>query len=206
MVRLFQTIQPNEYVDLEVCRGYPLPFDPDDPNTEIITTIAVGHNETQGSNSPVSFSSREMDRHDMSSRSLKSLPELVKSASLNQTSDFMSSKNHDLNTPDVLGQMAPDILTIDIVRGDMGFGFTIADSQLGQKVKQILDRPRCKNLQEGDFILQINNVGVNDMTHSQVVQVLKDCPKGEETRIIVQRGGKSFLGFFLLIQLITSKH
>ena len=199
VVRVFQTIQPNEYVDLEVIRGYPLPFDPDDQNTEIITTIAVGHNDTQGSNSPVSFSSREMERHDMSSRSLKSLPELVKSASLNQASDFITNKNHDLNTPDVLGQMPPEILTIDIVRGDMGFGFTIADSQLGQKVKQILDRPRCKNLQEGDFILQINSVALIEMSHSQVVQVLKDCPKGVETRIIVQRGGRCNLKCFNLL-------
>ena len=28
-------------VKLDVCRGYPLPFDPDDPNTEIVTTVAV---------------------------------------------------------------------------------------------------------------------------------------------------------------------
>lgn len=193
VVQLFQTIQPGDYVDLEVCRGYPLPFDPDDPNTEIITTIAVGHSDTRGSNSPASYSSREnMDyRHDMSSRSLKSLPELVKSANINQALDHLQHKGSDSNAPDVLGQTTPEILTIDIVRGDMGFGFTIADSTYGQKVKQILDRPRCKNLQEGDFIQLINNISVGDLNHSQVVQVLKDCPIGEETRIVVQRGGKS---------------
>ena len=41
MVSMFQSIQSGETVNLEVCRGYPLPFDPDDPNTEIVTTVAV---------------------------------------------------------------------------------------------------------------------------------------------------------------------
>lgn len=189
VVQLFQTIQVGDHVDLDVCRGYPLPFDPDDPNTEIITTIAVGHNDTRGSNSPASYSSRE--NVNMSSRSLKSLPELVKSANMNPAFDSSYKKTNDSNTPDVLGQ-APEIYSIGIVRGDSGFGFTIADSAYGQKVKQILDKPRCKNLQEGDFIQQINHINVSDMNHAQVVQVLKECPIGQETLIVVQRGGKSF--------------
>ena len=41
VVSMFQTIKPGERVSLEVCRGYPLAFDPNDPNTEIVTTIAV---------------------------------------------------------------------------------------------------------------------------------------------------------------------
>ena len=41
MVSMFQSIAPGEEVHLEVCRGYPLPFDPADPNTEIVTTVAV---------------------------------------------------------------------------------------------------------------------------------------------------------------------
>ena len=41
MVTMFQGINPGEVVSLDVCRGYPLPFDPDDPNTEIVTTVAV---------------------------------------------------------------------------------------------------------------------------------------------------------------------
>ena len=31
MVSMFQSIATGELVALEVCRGYPLPFDPDDP-------------------------------------------------------------------------------------------------------------------------------------------------------------------------------
>lgn len=42
MVSVFQAISPGETVCLDVCRGYRLPFDPNDPNTEVITTVAVG--------------------------------------------------------------------------------------------------------------------------------------------------------------------
>lgn len=41
VVTMFQNIDPGRTVYLEVCRGYPLPFDPNDPNTEIVTTVAV---------------------------------------------------------------------------------------------------------------------------------------------------------------------
>merc|ERR1719244_522148 len=70
----------------------------------------------------------------------------------------------------------------------MGFGFTIADSAYGQKVKKILDRPRCKNLNEGDILVEINNHSVRNMSHGEVVQVLKDCARGQEAAITIQRG------------------
>lgn len=43
MVGVFQSISPGETVFIEVCRGYPLPFDPNDPSTEIVTTLALGN-------------------------------------------------------------------------------------------------------------------------------------------------------------------
>lgn len=209
VVRLFQTISPGQTVTLEVCRGYPLPFDPDDPNTEIITTIAVTlpQFDPQFANAPPSYSSgqpnhTDMDRSNVSEKSMKSLPDLTKSATVNsnvnlqQNSDNnLSNSNNSENTPDVVNsfgvQNKPETLTMNIVRGEMGFGFTIADSAYGQKVKQILDKPRCKNLQESDLLQDINGVCVRDMSHAQVVQVLKECPRGQESTIIVQRGGKS---------------
>ena len=48
VVNIFQNLSPDSLVDLEVCRGYPLPFDPDDPDTEIITTVAVSLPEETG--------------------------------------------------------------------------------------------------------------------------------------------------------------
>ena len=86
------------------------------------------------------------------------------------------------------GTDGEDQVTIPIVKGGMGFGFTIADSAFGQKVKKILDRPRCKNLNEGDILVEINNINVSNMNHNSVVQVLKDCPRGQEAAITIQRG------------------
>merc|ERR1711874_315987 len=82
-----------------------------------------------------------------------------------------------------------DLVTIPIVKGSNGFGFTIADSAYGQKVKKILDRGRCKNLNEGDILVDINNINVKGMSHTEVVQVLKECPHGQEAVVMVQRGG-----------------
>lgn len=61
-------------------------------------------------------------------------------------------------------------------------------SILGQKVKKILDRNCCKDLNEGDYLLAINNTNVMYMSHSAVVQVLKNCPKSEEAILKIQRG------------------
>ena len=83
----------------------------------------------------------------------------------------------------------PDsVTTVPIVKGGMGFGFTIADSAFGQKVKKILDQSRCKSLREGDVLVSINEVDVRGMGHGDVVRVLKDCPRGKEAAISIQRG------------------
>ena len=41
---------------------------------------------------------------------------------------------------------APVVLQIIVEKGNEGFGFTIADSPKGQRVKQILDGNRCHEL------------------------------------------------------------
>uniref|UniRef100_A0AAY4BYA1 Uncharacterized protein n=1 Tax=Denticeps clupeoides TaxID=299321 RepID=A0AAY4BYA1_9TELE len=41
VVKIFQSIPIGSMVDLELCRGYPLPFDPDDPNTSLVTSVAI---------------------------------------------------------------------------------------------------------------------------------------------------------------------
>ena len=203
IVNLFQTIPANQSVCLTICRGYMLPFDPDDPNTEIIVTVAVTLPSGSNTNhSPPSYSFHQENiansnaDHNTSAKSLKSLPDLTKSANLNLNSNSAFPKgNNSVNsnvTPDVLGLLKkPEIHSVNIVRGDEGFGFTIADSAYGQKVKQIIDRPRCKTLQEGDILQEINSYNVRNMSHSEIVQVLKQCPKGEETTIVIQRGGKN---------------
>ena len=257
MVNVFKSIGSGETVSLEVCRGYPLPFDPNDPNTEVVTTIAVSepgdmmprihppihhHQQSQQQQQqqlhPMSqdpslymdldhgIDQRQQQQQQSDPRfnfldssflpvhnlqngdtlantSVNSMPDLCISDKINtikrpSSTDILlsemvdSSDNKNPSTPPspqlpqvLLGK--PEFLSISIVKGIDGFGFTIADSSHGQKVKKIIDRPRCKNLTEGDILVNINEVNVRNMCHSEVVQVLKDCPIDREALIHVQR-------------------
>ena len=213
MVTMFQSIGPGEVVGLDVCRGYPLPFDPDDPNTEIVTTVAVTSPE-QGewaNELERQRSSAEVEAAAAAAHSHQSMPDLWRgqpgpgsphkrpgSADLLMSDRERDSKlenggtHPQLNGHDTSGDGGGfnpnDLVTIPIVKGGMGFGFTIADSAFGQKVKKILDRPRCKNLNEGDILVEINQSAVRTMSHNEVVQVLKDCARGQEAAITIQRG------------------
>ncbi|XP_026277849.2 membrane-associated guanylate kinase, WW and PDZ domain-containing protein 1 isoform X2 [Frankliniella occidentalis] len=198
MVSMFQSIAPGETVSLEVCRGYPLPFDPNDPNTEVVTTVAVNapdplnpgggqymyHNGDMKSDRGYHF----MENDDLTGSSVKSMPELCDRIDQGPAIPRPNSTDTLLDPP---VPAKPEFLTISIVKGAMGFGFTIADSAYGQKVKKILDRQRCKTLQEGDILVEINNVNVRTMCHGDVVQVLKDCPRNVDATITVQRGSSS---------------
>ena len=98
------------------------------------------------------------------------------------------------STMNTLSRSSPEVLTIPVVKGPMGFGFTIADSPYGQKVKQILDAPRCQGLLEGDILMEINGRMIRSCTHNEAVNILKECPKGREAFFVIQRGGKWFAG------------
>ena len=50
VVTIFQGIKPGERVELEVCRGYPLPFDPADPKAHIVTSYAIDPNKVSNQN------------------------------------------------------------------------------------------------------------------------------------------------------------
>ncbi len=84
-----------------------------------------------------------------------------------------------------------EMLLVHIQKGNMGFGFTIADSPYGQKVKKILDKPRCGALLEGDVLCEINAINVRKMSHADIVDVLRDCPVGQKADILVQRSPQS---------------
>lgn len=172
MVNIFQSIMPGDEVHLDVCRGYKLPFDPTDPNTEIVTTIAVN-----GINDEVDKNRMFMDlAHDS-----------YNFLDMSNDPDNLSYKNQPGTSKSNFE--VPEIHDIIIIKGDQGFGFTIAESNIwGQKVKKILDRQCCKNLQEGDILLSINNINIKNLTHNEVVQVLKECPKNQETLLRVTRG------------------
>ncbi|CAL4060667.1 unnamed protein product, partial [Meganyctiphanes norvegica] len=201
VVNMFQNIDPGRTVYLEVCRGYPIPFDPNDPNTEFVTTVAVTSADSRSSKSVFGEGyERSRNNSSESMNTAKSMPDLSNPERVQQvprpgSADLLSSENFD-HTPDILdfypsALSKPEYLTIPIVKGSNGFGFTIADSAYGQKVKKILDRGRCKNLNESDILVDINNINVKGMSHTEVVQVLKECPHGQEAVVMVQRGGLS---------------
>ena len=141
---MFQSIPIGDYVEMTVCRGYPLSIDFNDPNIEI-----------------------------------KSLPAINKDEIPQQQQQEMVMTEED----DYI-----DIFT-SIVKGPMGFGFTIADDAANgqQKVKQILDRERCVQLLENDVLCEINNIQLMNLTHNQIVEILKECPKGTETFLKLKR-------------------
>lgn len=195
MVNVFQSILPGETVTLEVCRGYPLPFDPNDPNTEVVTTIAVDGINSDPEKSRMlmnlnmdgNYNFLDMSDTQSASTSAKHNLTLSRLESSSIRSDISENFANE-SKRDLISSDKPEILNISIVKGPLGFGFTIADSAYGQKVKKILDRNCCKDLNEGDYLLAINNTNVMYMSHSAVVQVLKNCPKSEEAILKIQRG------------------
>ncbi|XP_071817085.1 membrane-associated guanylate kinase, WW and PDZ domain-containing protein 3-like isoform X5 [Apostichopus japonicus] len=238
VVTLFQTITPGEKVTLDVCRGYPLPFDPSDPNTNIVTTYAVeppkSPKDSQGdkegpsplperrnnrSSSVVDLKNHQngkeemeplenrlgqgegrrhgprkrKDENNLKHSHAKSLPDLTKKAQM-EMENRAKTPTLSINLPYSGDQTPPhfpkpETIVVEFVKGPDGFGFTVADSPYGQKIKQILAPERCKDLQKGDILVEINNDNIQSLAHTEVVKKLKECPQGSKARIVVQRGG-----------------
>lgn len=189
VVKIFQSIPIGASVDLELCRGYPLPFDPDDPNTSLVTSVAILDKE------PIIVNGQETYDSPASHSSKTGKVSSMKDARPSSPADVASNGSHGYPTDTVslASSIAtqPELITVHIVKGPMGFGFTIADSPGGggQRVKQIVDSPRCRGLKEGDLIVEVNKKNVQALTHNQVVDMLIECPKGSEVTLLVQRGG-----------------
>lgn len=203
IINLFQSIPVGNKVTLEVCRGYSFSFDLDDPSTEVITTVAVTHPDVccHPSVSWYPCGHAVSDTGTSSSSRSIILPDPFPSHSImsSQTVTFDQRKFLLKHVPAVnINRKAvhegmlqgPSELTITVVKGADGFGFTIASSSFGQKIKQVIDSERCKNLAEGDILTKINGCVINDLTHSEVVEILKKCPRDEEAVLEVSRGGK----------------
>uniref|UniRef100_A0A3Q3KJA5 Membrane-associated guanylate kinase, WW and PDZ domain-containing protein 1 n=1 Tax=Monopterus albus TaxID=43700 RepID=A0A3Q3KJA5_MONAL len=185
VVKIFQSIPIGSMVDLALCRGYPLPFDPDDPNTSLVTSVAILDKEPIIVNGQETFDSpsnqagpvngmREPRPHSPSS-------EVASNCSHGYSSDVVTLASSIATQP--------ELITIHMEKGDKGFGFTIADSLTGggQRVKQIVDYPRCRGLKEGDILMEVNKRNVQNMSHNQVVDLLSKCPRGSEVTMLVQR-------------------
>ena len=117
--------------------------------------------------------------------------------------------------PETHPTSSPRIYSIKIRKGDNGFGFTVADSPLGQRVKAIVDRQRCQDLCENDLLLSINGQDLTGRQHADVVDVLVRCSKDMETLFVIRRGRSlhqtlflldhELLFFFVLLQQILDR-
>ncbi|OCT83474.1 hypothetical protein XELAEV_18026015mg [Xenopus laevis] len=189
VVKIFQSIPIGENVNLELCRGYPLPFDPDDPNTSLVTSVAILDKD------PIIVNGQENYDSPSSNNSKTRKANNIMDPRPSSPADISSNGSHGYpnDTVSLASSIAtqPELITVHIVKGPMGFGFTIADSPGGggQRVKQIVDSPRCRGLKEGDLIVEVNKKNVLNLTHNQVVDLLIECPKGSEVTLLVQRGG-----------------
>ena len=65
--------------------------------------------------------------------------------------------------------------------------YLIGLSQIGPVVKHIVDHPRCGQLSEGDVLMEVNGENVQNYMYTEVVNMLKQCPSGTNTEVIVLR-------------------
>ncbi|XP_016891393.1 membrane-associated guanylate kinase, WW and PDZ domain-containing protein 1-like isoform X2 [Cynoglossus semilaevis] len=186
VVKIFQSIPIGSMVDLALCRGYPLPFDPDDPNTSLVTSVAILDKEPIIVNGQETFDSATSQAGpDVGRREPR-----PHSPSAEVASNGSHGYSSDVVTLASAIATQPELITIHMEKGDKGFGFTIADSLTGggQRVKQIVDYPRCRGLKESDILMEVNKRNVQNMSHNQVVDLLSKCPRGSEVTMLVQRG------------------
>ncbi|XP_072097176.1 membrane-associated guanylate kinase, WW and PDZ domain-containing protein 2a isoform X10 [Mobula birostris] len=193
VVKIFQSVPIGQCVNLVLCRGYLLPFDPDDPSNSMVPPITIADrqpaqvNGRNNSDTYVEFTSRtSRSAPDISDRHLHSLNPMPTDGQMDGT---LSAVQEDSISMASSGAAQSEFMTIAIVKGAQGFGFTIADSPSGQRVKQILDVQGCGGLNEGDLIVEINQQNVQSLGHAQVVEILKECSVGVETTLVIQRSG-----------------
>lgn len=184
VVQMFQLVPVNQYVNLTLCRGYPLPDDSEDPVVDIVaaTPVINGQSLAKGeacmSTQDFKLGAMVLDQNGKSGKILSSDRLNGPSDSNEQRASLASS-----------GSSQPELVTIPLVKGPKGFGFAIADSPTGQKVKMILDSQWCQGLQKGDIIKEIYHQNVQNLTHLQVVEVLKQFPVGADVPLLILRGG-----------------
>ena len=120
VVKMFSQVAPGQTAALQLLRGYPLPAEaenePDDalPNME---NIGMSYNH-------------------------RSMPDLAK-VSLNQqgvTSRTISQPH--LPLVDINLSSHVQNISCKIKKGERGFGFTVADSEAGQFIKQVVEQER----------------------------------------------------------------
>ncbi|XP_019746942.1 membrane-associated guanylate kinase, WW and PDZ domain-containing protein 3-like isoform X2 [Hippocampus comes] len=188
VVQMFQSIPINQYVDMVLCRGYTLPED-----------SGSGGDASKDSSPSASKSQDHLHKVQEGGtlpRQTAAVPPMTNGGRHHHHHAHHHLHHH--HPPHVHNQEAPDatllqpeLISVPLLKGPGGFGFAIADCPLGQKVKMILDAQWCRGLLKGDVIKEINRQNVQTLSHSQVVDILKDLPVGSEVNVLVLRGGQT---------------
>ncbi|XP_059911316.1 LOW QUALITY PROTEIN: membrane-associated guanylate kinase, WW and PDZ domain-containing protein 3a [Gadus macrocephalus] len=204
VVQMFQCIPINQYVDLVLCRGYPLPADTgsgsdasaeakDPSQTPSPTARPDPHHDVpdggvtlprQGA--AVANGGRHHHHHHHHQHHPPQQPAHHPQGHHHQHHPQPPQAAPEGPDPTLL---QPELIGVPLVKGPGGFGFAIADCPLGQKVKMILDAQWCRGLLKGDVIKEINRQNVQTLSHAQVVDILKELAVGSEVSVLVLRGG-----------------
>uniref|UniRef100_A0A8C1PA26 Membrane-associated guanylate kinase, WW and PDZ domain-containing protein 1 n=1 Tax=Cyprinus carpio TaxID=7962 RepID=A0A8C1PA26_CYPCA len=186
VVKLFQSVPIGQSVTLVLCRGYPLPYDPEDAASTLLSPLSLidRHLLVNGRNSYDSY----MEYISRSARFVDPIQTALAQPHPGDT-HLDAGPLEDSVSMASSGAAGGELLTVTMVKGADGFGFTIADSNGGQRVNQILEAQGCPGLCEGDLIVEINQQPALTLSHTQVVELLKECPVGTEAMLVVQRGG-----------------
>ncbi|XP_051746835.1 membrane-associated guanylate kinase, WW and PDZ domain-containing protein 2a isoform X12 [Ctenopharyngodon idella] len=186
VVKLFQSVPIGQSVTLVLCRGYPLPYDPEDAASTLLSPLGLIERPllVNGRNSYDSY----MEYISRTARFIDPLQTTLPQPHPGDT-HLDAGPLEDSVSMASSGAAGGELLTVTMVKGADGFGFTIADSNGGQRVKQILEAQGCPGLCEGDLIVEINQQPALTLPHTQVVELLKECPVGAEATLVVQRGG-----------------
>ncbi|NXH13079.1 MAGI3 protein, partial [Bucco capensis] len=185
VVQMFQLVPVNQYVSMTLCRGYPLPEDSEEPVVDIVTATPLV-NGPPVPKGEVCGSSQELIPAALVLEQNGKMAPLLANGRLNGPA--LDTAEHRISLASSAASQ-PELVTIPLVKGPKGFGFAIADSPTGQKVKMILDSQWCQGLQKGDVIKEICHQNVQSLTHLQVVEVLKQFPVGAEVPLLILRGG-----------------
>lgn len=162
VVKLFQSVPIGQSVTLALCRGYPLPYDAEDSGNTLISPLGLIGDR------PLLLNGRNCTTYDT-------------------YMEYLSRTAHFLDDGVSLASSGTELIAVTIVKGPDGFGFTVADSDGGQRVKQVLEPQRCPGLCEGDLIVEINQRPALTLSHTRVVELLKECAVGAEATLLVQR-------------------
>uniref|UniRef100_A0A6Q2YQ89 Membrane-associated guanylate kinase, WW and PDZ domain-containing protein 1 n=1 Tax=Esox lucius TaxID=8010 RepID=A0A6Q2YQ89_ESOLU len=201
VVKLFQSVPIGQSVTLVLCRGYPLPYDPEDPGAGATTLLSPlglmeqrpllvnGRSNYDSYMDYISRTARFVQEHGDQHLNAHQPPHPGDTHLDGSSLTPGGPHGEDSLSMASSGATQAELLTLTMVKGAEGFGFTIADSPGGQRVKQVLEAQGCPGLCEGDLIVEINQQGVHGLTHTQVVELLKECAVGAETSLVIQRGG-----------------